>query len=134
MSSDSKVRSQVGEILQRFNDLVSRRDPQVMAEFAPVDEIILVGSETGEVANGRHEIQVFFERVFAREGIFSWEWDRVEAWGEGDLAWFFAEGWAIYATTKEQRKMPYRVSGVLERYGERWLWRQYHGSEPVRNE
>lgn len=134
MSRDSKVRSQVGEALRRFNDLVSKRDPHVMMEFAPVDEIILVGSENGEVASGRQEIQAFLERVFAREGTFSWEWDRIEAWGEGDLAWFFAEGWVIYATAKEQRKMPYRASGVLEGYGNRWLWRQYHGSEPVSNE
>jgi hypothetical protein len=37
----------------------------------------------------------------------------------------------VLTTAQEQRKAPYRISGVLERHGERWLWRQYNGSEPV---
>jgi hypothetical protein len=50
------------------------------------------------------------------------------------VVWFFAEGWVILSTAEQQRRTPYRVSGVLERHGERWLWRQYHGSEPVINQ
>jgi ketosteroid isomerase-like protein len=134
MQSDAEVRSQVREVLERFNDLVSTQNLQVLAEFAPGDEVLLVGSDAGEVATGRQELEAFFARIFARDTTFSWEWDRIDVSHAGDLAWFFADGRVVLSTAKEQRRAPYRITGVLERHGERWLWRQYHGSEPVTSE
>jgi ketosteroid isomerase-like protein len=134
MRSDAEVRSQVREVLERFDDLVSTQNLQVLAEFAPGDEVLLVGSDAGEVATGRQELEAFFARIFARDTTFSWEWDRIDVSHAGDLAWFFAEGRVVLSTAKEQRRAPYRITGVLERHGERWLWRQYHGSEPVTSE
>jgi ketosteroid isomerase-like protein len=128
---EDDVKSQVCEILERFNELVSTRDLDVLAEFAPGGEVLLVGSETGEVASGRQELEAFFRRVFARENTFSWEWDRLEVSHQGEVAWFFAEGQVVLSKPNEQRKSPYRISGVLQSRGGRWLWRQYHGSEPV---
>ncbi len=134
MPPDTEVRSQVCQALERFNDLVSTRNPQVLAEFAPGDELLLVGSEAGEVATGRQELEAFFARVFARDVAFSWEWDRIDVSHAGDLAWVFADGRTVLSTAQEQRRTPYRITGVLERHGGRWLWRQYHGSEPVTSE
>ncbi len=134
MRSDAEVRSQVRKVLERFNDLVSTQNLQVLAEFAPGDEVLLVGSDAGEVATGRQELEAFFARIFARDTTFSWEWDRIDVSHAGDLAWFFADGRVVLSTAKEQRRAPYRITGVLERHGERWLWRQYHGSEPVTSE
>jgi hypothetical protein len=146
MQLDADVQLQVRQVLERFSDLVSTKNMQVLAEFAPGDEVLLIGSEAGEVASGRGALRAFFARIFAREATFSWEWDRVDASRPGgvssprdasrarDVAWFFAEGWVILSTAAEQRRAPYRISGVLERHGDRWLWRQYHGSEPATSE
>lgn len=38
-----------------LGDFVSTRNPQVLAEFAPGDQVLLVGSEAGQVAAGRQE-------------------------------------------------------------------------------
>jgi ketosteroid isomerase-like protein len=134
MQSDGQTRSPVYEVLERFNQLVSTRNLQVLAEFVPGDEVLIIGSEVGEIAKGRQELEAFFTRVFARQATFSWEWDRMDVSHAGDLAWFFAEGQVILSSASGQRKSPYRISGVLERHGGRWLWRQYHGSEPVSEE
>lgn len=134
MQSDGEVRTQVRQVLKRFNDLVSTRNPLVLAEFAPGDAVLLIGSEAGEVAAGRRELEAFFTHIFARDATFSWEWDHIEVSHAGDLAWFFADGRAILSSGQERRASPYRVTGVLEHHGERWLWRQYHGSEPVTGE
>lgn len=131
MQPDAEVRSQVRQALERFNELVSTQNLQVLADFAPGDDLLLIGSEAGEVAIGRQELEAFFARIFAREVTFSWEWERIDISHAGDLAWIFADGQAVLTTAQEQRKTPYRITGVLERHGERWLWRQYHGSEPV---
>jgi ketosteroid isomerase-like protein len=131
MPSDSEIHSQVHQVLERFNELVSTKNPQVLDEFAPGDDVLLIGSDAGEVARGRRELQAFFTRIFARENTFSWEWDHLDVSHSGNIAWFFAEGRAVLTTAQKQRKAPYRISGILERPGARWLWRQYHGSEPV---
>jgi ketosteroid isomerase-like protein len=134
MRSEADVQPQVREVLERFNALVSTPNPQVLAEFVAGDDVLLVGSESGEVARGRLELQAFFARIFARGVTFSWEWDRIDVSHAGDLAWFFAEGQTVLSTAKSQRRTPYRIAGVLDRHGQQWLWRQYHGSEPVTGE
>jgi hypothetical protein len=100
-------------------------------EFAAGDETLLIGSEAGEIAAGRKEIEAFFNRVYARQTIFSWEWDRMDVRHAGNLAWLFANGQVVLSVGKEQRRTPYRITGVLEYQDGHWLWRQYHGSEPV---
>jgi ketosteroid isomerase-like protein len=131
MQSAVEVRTQILEALERFNELVSTKNPQVLEEFATGDDVLLIGSDLGEIAAGRQELAVFFDRIFTRDASYSWQFDRINVSYKDDLAWFFADGWVILTTGKEQRKSPYRVSGVFECKGERWLWRQYHGSEPV---
>ncbi len=131
MNRKPEIRSQILEMLQRFNDFVSTRNLQVLAEFAPGDDILLIGSDAGEVARGNREVAAFFGRIFTRDSTFSWEWDRIDISYTENTAWFFADGRVVISTENEPRKSPYRITGVLERQGERWLWRQYHGSEPV---
>jgi hypothetical protein len=131
MHQDAEIQSQIRKVLERFNDLVSRQDLQVLGELASGDDTRLIGSDSGEVARGSQGLAAFFARVYARDSTFSWEWDRIDISYAGDLAWFFADGWVIISTAREQRKSPYRLTGVLEHHGERWLWKQYHGSEPT---
>lgn len=134
MQSDIEVRTQIYEVLERFNELVSAKNPQVLAEFAPGDEVLLIGSDAGEIATGSQAIESFFARIFARDAAFFWEWDRIDVSHAGDLAWFFADGRVILSTAKGRQMSPYRMTGVLKRHGEQWLWMQYHGSEPVTSE
>ena len=131
MQTETGVEAQIREALARFNDLVSTKDLRVLDEFVADDVVILVGSEDGEVAAGGQELQVFFARIFARDAAFSWEWDRVEIFHQGSIAWFFADGQVVLTTSEGQQRMPYRTSGVLEHQDGRWLWRQYHGAEPA---
>jgi hypothetical protein len=131
MYSDLRVRQQILDALERFNQLISTRNPQVLEDFASGDNVLLVGSEAGEVANGKKEIKAFITRIFARETTFSWEWDRIDVAYVDDLAWFFADVRVILSTPQGQCKSPYRITGVLERRDKRRLWRQYHGSELV---
>jgi ketosteroid isomerase-like protein len=131
MLSDADTLSAVREVLERFFHLVSTRDMRVLAEFAPGGDVLLVGSDAGEIATGPQEIEAFFTRIFAGTSTFSWKSRRIAVSQAGDIAWFFADGQMIVESTEGQEERPYRISGVLERIGDQWLWRQYHGSEPV---
>jgi len=131
LEADGDAASVAKVMIARFFERVSARDPGVLDEFAAGDDVLLAGSDAGEIARGREELAAFFPRLFTRPTTFAYEVQRVDASRAGDLVWFFAEGRMTVASADGRRTVPYSISGVLERYGERWLWRQYHGSEPV---
>lgn len=118
--------------LLRLFQLVQARDMRVLGEFAATGDVLLVGSDEGEISIGRPAIDAFFPKLFARDATFSWNAGRVEATRSGDVLWLFADGHICVDGQGGKKTAPYRISGILRRSGERWLWSQYHGSEPVR--
>lgn len=123
--------AEIRTALERFTRLVATKDPAILAEFTSDDDTFLLGSEAGESAAGRGELEAFFTRLFRRDVTFSWEWDRVDVSGAGDTAWLVADGTVVVSSAAGTQRSPYRITGVLQRHGGRWLWRQYHGSEPA---
>lgn len=111
--------------------LVSRKDPLVMSEFAPDAEVLLVGSENGEVVEGPGALRDFFTRVFRAPANVGWEWRKVRISSCQDVAWLFAEGEVVIVADAKPQRRPYRLTGVLQRQGKKWLWRHFHGSEPT---
>ena len=49
----------------------------------------------------------------------------------GDVAWLFASGEVVVTDHGADTRVPYRLTGVLERRNGAWKWRQFHGSEPA---
>jgi len=131
MTMDVSIRAEVLDTLERFKRLVSARSMDVVAEFAADGKVLLIGSEANEIASGLPELQAFFARIFSRDDSFSWEWSRVDVAHAGSVAWFFADGQVVVLSPHETKKAPYRLTGVLERAGSRWVWRQFHGAEPA---
>ena len=111
--------------------LVSRKDPLVMSEFAPDADVTLVGSENGEVVEGTGALRDFFTRVFRAPANVGWEWRKVRISSCEDVAWLFAEGEVVIVADAKPQRRPYRLTGVLQRHGKKWLWRHFHGSEPT---
>jgi hypothetical protein len=46
----------------------------------------------------------------------------------GNVAWVTGEG--TYRLTTGGAELPYRLTAVLERRRDRWLWQVFSGSEP----
>jgi len=112
-----------------LNTLVSARNPEVLGEFA--QDALLVGSEEGEIAEGHEALAALFQRLFDQPLRVSWEWQRVRASSVPGVAWLFAEGHVVIVEGAEEKRVPYRLSGVLHWQHDRWVWRQFNGSEPV---
>jgi ketosteroid isomerase-like protein len=105
---------------------------RVLGDFTDTGDALLVGSDEGEIAIGKPAIEAFFLRLFARDAAFSWSDQRVEATRSGDVLCFFADGLIRADGQGGSKTAPYRISGILKRSGESWLWSHDHGSEPVR--
>ena len=128
MQADAQTREEILWALGEFRAAVSQRRLEgVLTLFAPDADITVIGSSTGEVARGPMEIRAFLERIFDGVQAVSWEWDDVSISAAGDVAWLWLEG-ALCLDGRSER--PYRISGVLERRQDRWLWSLFHGSEP----
>ena len=116
------------QALGRFGILLKNRDRAVVDDFAP--DGMLVGSEPGEIARGHAELVPFFERLLAGPNSIIWEWDTLDIHAVGGLGWIFAEGVVVLDGPAGVRRLPYRLSAVLEASGSGWKWRLFHGSEP----
>ena len=131
MSNPAEMRDQVLQALERFERLVAERDPALLSEFADEANVRLVGSEVSEVATGPAEVEALVRRFFGLPVQIRWEWRSRDVSFVGDVAWLFAQGEAVLRGEGGEQRVPYRMTGVLERRGDTWRWRHIHGSEPI---
>jgi uncharacterized protein (TIGR02246 family) len=129
--TDDEVRASVLAALDEFNDAWRSRDLEaLLAQFAAEADVLLLGSEQGEVARGPVELRRLLEHFFAEPITYEWRWQSREVFGSGTLAWLAAESAIVETGPDGEATLPYRITGVLERRGARWLWRLFHGSAP----
>ena len=117
------------EALERLNDRLAAHDFAFLDEFDP--SALLIASEEGEIASTRAEMRSLLTSVYELPVRVGWEWEEVIANASGDVAWVYAEGRLVMTGDAAVQHKRYRMSGVLQRVNERWLWRLFHGSEPV---
>jgi hypothetical protein len=129
MSTAGTVDAAFLETIARLGRLILARDPAVADEFE--ETAIVVGSDPGEVARGRSELVAFFATVRAWPAAITWEWSRIDHTIEGNLGWFFAEGWAVARGDGIETRTDYRLAGILSHDGTRWKWRLFSGSQPT---
>jgi hypothetical protein len=128
VQADAETREGVLVTLGEFRSAVSeRRLEGVLALFVPDADATLIGSSLGEIARGPIELRTFLKRLFSAPETIAWEWDDVSISCAGDVAWLWLEGALVLGGRSDRA---YRISGVLERRQERWLWTLFHGSEP----
>ena len=99
--------------------------------FVAGEDIGYVGSEHGESASGRAAVTRLLATVFARDEAYSWRVTTAIVREYGEFGYLFAEADGLARTDGgELTPFPYRISGLMQRVGGRWRWRQCHGCEP----
>lgn len=131
--SSEVVQVEIHKAIDEFSEASSRGDlAAVMAKFDDQADILLVGSDKGEVYKGRAAMEVWLGSLFKSNG-FGWQMDRVDISYHGDSAWAFVEG-KMNVSNKSTGKLrfsaPYRFSVVFVKKDNRWALRLFHGSAP----
>ncbi len=100
--------------------------------FVPDDDVGYAGSERAERADGRDALTALLAEVFRRAEAYAWTpvSTTVREYGTGAYVFAEAEGVARSGAGHEET-FAYRVSGMVERVGDRWLWRHCQGGEPT---
>jgi len=132
--SSAAVQGEVRRALEKFNEVAGSGDmAALMSQFDDGADIMLIGSDKGEVFKGRAAMEGWVLSLF-KENRFGWQMDRVDISNHGDTAWAFVEGKMIVRDTsgKVWKTTPYRFTAVLVRRGDGWAWRLFHGSVPAK--
>lgn len=122
--------------LDALNDACAKRDIHAfMGLFEENDQILLVGSDTGEVYHGRKEISGFMEMLFNLPFVFSFDLKNLTLRQDRNSAWLFTDGNMIHTGDKGESAgtvaaKPYRFSVTLVKRDEVWKWQLFHGSVP----
>ncbi len=129
--SSDKVKSEITEALKTWNTAAkSANIDQCLALFDDSENIMLIGSDNGEINKGKDEIKKWLSQIFGFGG-FSWEMNRVDIDSNGKTAWVFMDGKMIVDFHKGGQKVtPYRFAGILVKKKGAWKWRLFDGSIP----
>ena len=134
-SSPEVVQKEVRLELEQFSQLSGKSDLKgILARFDDQADIILVGSDAGEVFKGRAAMEGWLGKLYKYSG-FSWKMNRIEISNNGNTAWAFVEVMAVVTksdTGALRFTAPYRFSAVLVKQGESWKWKLFHGSAPAK--
>ena len=131
MRASAGTQRELVAMLDRFRTLVADKDFAILSEFGQDADVRIIGSEANESAEGPRQLEDFFKRIFARPSRYSWQWAKPSFSCSGDVAWLLADGEVIIRDDGGERRRPYRITGVLEKRDGKWLWLQFHGSEPA---
>jgi ketosteroid isomerase-like protein len=115
----------------RASTLLARKDLSLVDEFADDGDAVLIGSGPGELAIGRTQIEQQLKAIYSAPVVVRFEWRQTRSASKGDVGWVFAQGDVVITADGKDTRLPYRLTGVLERDNGVWKWRQFHGSQPV---
>ncbi len=131
--SSEVVQAEIRKAIDGFSEASIRGDlPGVLAKFDDQADILLIGSDKGEVYKGRAAMEVWLGSLYKSNG-FGWQMDRIDISHNGDTAWAFVEGKMNVSnkvTGKLRFSAPYRFSVVFVRRSNNWVLRLFHGSAP----
>ena len=126
-----KVRNEIGAALKAWNTAgKNAKIDDIMQLFDNSDNIMVVGSDSGEIYKGKDQIRGWLSRIF-KHNSFSWQMDRIDIDGNGNTAWVFVEGFMLVTNDKGKTgKTPYRFTGIMVKKSREWKWRLFNGSIP----
>ncbi|HQU34783.1 MAG TPA: nuclear transport factor 2 family protein [Thermoanaerobaculaceae bacterium] len=125
-------RAEIRSNLASLNTVCAARDlPGFMGLFEDSDDILFVGSDKGEVFQGRTAIARFMAKLFALPFTFSFDMQQVVIKRSGPFAWAYVDGNMVHTGDNGQaKKMPYRFSVAMVRTGGAWKWQLFDGAVP----
>jgi hypothetical protein len=119
-------------VLAAFNALVEHmangRLNETMACFSDDADVALFGSEMADTAIGPEAIRAHFATLYAQPFRVLFELQPGKVSSQSNMAWLTADG--TYRLSTDDQRMPYRLTVLMVRRADRWLWQLFAGSEP----
>ncbi len=129
--SSEKVKIEITEALKTWNEAAkSANVDRCLALFDDSENIMLIGSDKGEINKGKTQAKEWLTQIFGFAN-FSWEMDSINIDSNGKSAWVFVEGTMIVEFKQGgTKRTPYRFTGILVKKKDEWKWKLFNGSIP----
>jgi uncharacterized protein (TIGR02246 family) len=135
MKADAKTEAEVMNTVMQCFDAFTKRDLNTMLSFfAPDPDVVVIGTGRDEKGIGFAEVRDIFERAFSQfnEASFEFGWHSVSV--AGPLAWLAADITLHVEASDREISRQIRLTGIMEKRGDRWLILQSHDSVPDRDQ
>jgi SnoaL-like domain len=121
------IRAGVQAALREFQEGYVKRNPKELDSFmnrlfAKDDDVLLLGTDSGEWTRGYSAVATFIKTDWLEWGDFRFAVDDSLVWSSGNVAWIASVG----TVHEHGSDRPVRFSAILTRNGEAWLFRQVH--------
>ena len=130
--AQDKVIQEITQALKDWNTATGSANSELtMAQFDNTENIMVIGSDSGEIYKGKEQIRGWMNALY-KNNCFSWEMNRVDIDYSGKTAWVFVDGTMVVSRKSGKiRRTPYRFTGILVKKGNAWKWRLFDGSVPA---
>lgn len=101
---------------------------ETLACFTDDPDVALIGADAGEVVVGPEALRAFFAELYAKPDRLMFMLSERQVSAAGPVAWFTGSG--TYNLSTGTEPVAFRLTGVLERRRDIWLWQLFSASEP----
>lgn len=129
-NAPSAIRASVVETLHTLQSGYAKRDPKQVDTFAQSlfskdGDVLILGTNGGvrEWVRGVPDAKQFIIGDWLYWGDVSFDADHAAVWSSGDVAWLATIGTVRW---KKNVERPIRLSAILTREDNRWVFRQMH--------
>ncbi|MGB9980488.1 nuclear transport factor 2 family protein [Methanobacterium sp.] len=132
MKCTENTEFEVMEMLNRYAQAYADKNiNNMMALFLEDPNIVAIGTGTDEWVHGYSELKKGFERDFAQADNIQVKFEKVTIQSANSAAWLSGL-MTMYATVSgKEVLLSGRLSMVLERIGDKWLFTHLHFSLPA---
>jgi len=115
-----------------MNEMLATKDLQkVMSVYDDSDDLMVVGSDSGEVFVGRERVQAFMKMIVSMPFVFSFELEPAVIRHDGNIAWVVTDDIMVLTSPNGKiTKLPYRITAVMVKKDTGWKWKMFTGSVP----
>lgn len=130
MRADEQTRRAVNEVLIKMAQAMETKDIDAfMKLFSKDSNMLTIGPEEAEMSIGPVQLKERMEKTFTEAETLSLKYGWTSIKANGPAAWVASH---VYYTIKkkgqEEISLSARLTGVLEKIDNQWLWTQQHFS------
>jgi len=128
MRTDEQTRTAVNEVLIKMAQAMETKDIDVfMKLFSKDSNMLTIGPEEAEMSIGPGQLKERMEKTFSEAETLSLKYGWTSIKANGPAAWVASH---VYYNIKkkgqEEISLSARLTGVLEKIDNQWLWTQQH--------
>jgi ketosteroid isomerase-like protein len=130
--STNDTKAIIQKNLLEFADYAKAKNPElILSMFDDSDDIMLVGSDSSEIKHGRKEIRDLVQATLSKPYIINWDFNNAEIFTSNQVAWAFVNNTIMLQNEDgSEIRIPYRLTTVWIKSGEKWKLKFFNGSIP----